>query len=87
MWCCFIGNSTNASPVVVSAILCLGLPRRVVPEVKPVPKATAKLAAEGVAWYQRTVAKEPTASGDEIYKMFNERVLHQIGRASCRERV
>ena len=48
----------------------------VVPELNAVPKGTAKLAAEGIAWYQRTVAKEPTASGDEIYKMFNERVLH-----------
>jgi hypothetical protein len=48
----------------------------VVPELKAVSKGTAKLAAEGIAWYQRTVAKEPTASGDEIYKMFNERVLH-----------
>src|SRR6516162_6869212 len=48
----------------------------VVPELNAVPKGTAKLAAEGIAWYQRTVAKEPTASGDEIYKMFNEKVLH-----------
>jgi hypothetical protein len=48
----------------------------VVQELNAVPKGTAKLAVEGIAWYQRTVAKEPTASGDETYKMFNEKVLH-----------
>jgi hypothetical protein len=47
-----------------------------VSELHDVPKATAKLAIDAVAWHQRVVTREPTPTGDDVYGMFNERVLH-----------
>jgi hypothetical protein len=46
------------------------------PDLKEVVRGSAKLAIDGVAWYRRTVTKEPTPKGDDIYSLFAEQPLH-----------
>jgi hypothetical protein len=45
-------------------------------ELHDVPRLSAKLAVDGLAWYQRTVSREPTPKGDDIYSLFGQATLH-----------
>lgn len=40
-----------------------------------VPRGAAKQAIDGIAWYQRTVTKEPTPKGDLVYSLFGEKTF------------
>jgi hypothetical protein len=42
-----------------------------VTELRDVNRGTAKLAVEGVNWYQRTIEGLPAKSGDDVYTLFN----------------
>jgi hypothetical protein len=46
------------------------------PELRDVPKASAKLAIDGVSWYRRTIDGTHPKSGDGAYEMFAEKGLH-----------
>ena len=46
------------------------------PELKEVPRQTAKLAAEGINWYHRYVEGVPSLSGDDVYNLFGDINLH-----------
>jgi hypothetical protein len=41
-----------------------------------VPRAPAKLAIDGVAWFQRDINHLPVPSGDDRYQMFAQQDLH-----------
>lgn len=41
-----------------------------------VPKATAKLAIEGIAWYRRNIEGTGVRSGDDVYQLFGQEGLH-----------
>jgi hypothetical protein len=47
-----------------------------IPELKNVPKPTAKLGAEGICWYLRTVEAAEATSGDGQYTLFNNSMYH-----------
>lgn len=44
--------------------------------LKEVPRAAAKIAVEGAAWYQRHVEGLPAPSGDDVYTLFGDQRLH-----------
>jgi len=46
------------------------------PALHDVPRSSAKLAIDGIAWVSRTVRKEPTNKGDGIYEMFHDVMYH-----------
>lgn len=48
--------------------------------LREVPKASAKLALEGVCWFRRHVEGVPVPSGDDAYSLFNEPGLHAFIR-------
>ena len=48
--------------------------------IRDVNRATAKIAAEGVNWYRRTIEGMPAKSGDDVYTLFNETGLHAFIR-------
>jgi hypothetical protein len=45
-------------------------------EVRDVPRAPAKLAIDGVAWFKREIDHEAVPSGDDRYQMFARQNLH-----------
>jgi hypothetical protein len=48
--------------------------------LREVPKGSAKLAIDGVAWHRRNVVGMPMPAGDEVYSLFNETGLHSFVR-------
>lgn len=48
------------------------------PELRDVPRSTAKLAAEGAAWYEKKVEGLPAPSGDDVYTLFGKKSLHSF---------
>lgn len=49
------------------------------PDLVDVPRNAAKQAIEGISWYRRQIEglpKERAPSGDDVYELFNESVLH-----------
>jgi hypothetical protein len=46
------------------------------PELSDVPHSAAKLAVEGVAWYEKKVEGLPAPSGDDRYTLFGKKSLH-----------
>lgn len=48
--------------------------------LKDVPKASAKLAIDGVVWYRRTIDGTPVPGGDGAYALFREEGLHAFVR-------
>jgi len=52
-------------------------------ELADVPRPTAKMAIEGIAWYDIKVQGIPRPTGDDVYSMFRERIydgfLHWVG--------
>jgi hypothetical protein len=47
-------------------------------EIKGVPRASAKLAIEGAAWWRRYKEGLPTPTGDDVYKLFGIAALHSF---------
>ena len=48
--------------------------------LKDVPRGAAKLAVEGANWYRRAVEALPAASGDDVYTLFGDELLHSFVR-------
>lgn len=48
--------------------------------LRDVPKASAKLGADGIAWFRRHVEGTPVPSGDEAYTLFAETGIHSFIR-------
>jgi hypothetical protein len=46
------------------------------PELRDVPRNSAKIAVEGAAWYEKKVEGLPAPSGDERYTLFGKKALH-----------
>jgi hypothetical protein len=49
-------------------------------ELRDVPRPSAKLAVEGVAWYDRHIEGLPSATGDDIYTLFAKEALYPFIR-------
>lgn len=45
-----------------------------------VPRGAAKLAVEGVAWYDKNVEGLPAPKGDDVYTLFGKTGLHSFIR-------
>ena len=48
--------------------------------MREVPKATARLGVEGIAWYRKNVEGVPVLSGDDQYNFFGETGTHEFLR-------
>jgi hypothetical protein len=46
------------------------------PDLVACNRSVLKVGAEGVTWYRREVQRQPVDSGDDVYKLFNEKRLH-----------
>jgi hypothetical protein len=55
-----------------------GAYQMVVPQLRHLPRISARKSVEGINWYRHTVVGLPNMKGDNIYTLFNEEMFHDF---------